>query len=101
VTETALLRWIIALPALGVLFNVFVGRRATGAVKIVGPDSASFTMWLAGDAEREAIAWFDRVDYDRAPGMAASVLKADHHGSCDGLTRRYLDLVRPRFAVIS
>jgi len=37
VTETALLRWIIALPALGVLFNVFVGRRATGTVKIVGP----------------------------------------------------------------
>jgi len=37
VIETTLLRWIIALPALGVLFHVFVGRRATGAVKWVGP----------------------------------------------------------------
>ena len=37
VTESHLLRWIVALPALGVLFHVFVGRRAHGAVKIVGP----------------------------------------------------------------
>jgi len=37
VTESHLLRWIVALPALGVLFHVFVGRRATAAVKVVGP----------------------------------------------------------------
>ena len=37
VTESHLLRWIVALPALGVLFHVFVGRRATSAVKVVGP----------------------------------------------------------------
>ena len=37
VTESHLLRWIVALPALGVLFHVFVGRRATSAVKAVGP----------------------------------------------------------------
>ena len=30
------------------------------AVKLVGPDSASFTMWMAGDAEHQAIQWFDR-----------------------------------------
>ena len=30
----------------------------SAAVKLVGPDSASFTMWLAGDAEQEAIDWF-------------------------------------------
>jgi len=33
VIETTWLRWIVALPALGVLFNVFVGRRATGREK--------------------------------------------------------------------
>jgi len=37
VTETALLRWIVALPALGVVFHVFVGNRAPGTVKVVGP----------------------------------------------------------------
>jgi NADH-quinone oxidoreductase subunit L len=37
VTPTTLLRWIILLPALGVLFHVFVGGRAVGAVKLVGP----------------------------------------------------------------
>ena len=31
------LRWIVALPALGVLFHVFFGRRAPGAVKVIGP----------------------------------------------------------------
>jgi len=71
-------------------------------LKLVGPDSASFTMWLAGDAEHAAIAWFDRgADYDRAPGMRADVLKADHHGSCNGVTRRYLELVRPSWIVAS
>src|SRR5262245_7233863 len=37
VIETSLLRWIVVLPALGVLFHVFIGRRATGAVKLVAP----------------------------------------------------------------
>ncbi len=37
VIETALLRWIILLPALGVVFHVAGGRRLPGAVKIVGP----------------------------------------------------------------
>ena len=71
------------------------------AVKLVGPDSAQFTMWLAGDAEQQEIAWFDATDYDRAPGMRAKLLKGDHHGSCDGISPRYLDLVRPEVAVFS
>ena len=58
-------------------------------------------MWLAGDAEQQAIAWFDATDYDRVPGMAATVLKGDHHGSCDGLSARYLDLVRPQIVALS
>lgn len=72
------------------------------ALKLVGPDSASFTMWMAGDAEHEALDWFARgAQYDRDPGMQADVLKADHHGSCNGVTERYLDLVHPWMLVVS
>ena len=71
------------------------------AVKLIGPDSASFTMWLAGDAEHEEIAWFESAGYDRNPGMRVSVLKADHHGSCNGVTPRYLSLIRPQWVVAS
>ncbi len=71
------------------------------AVKLIGPDSASFTMWLAGDAEREEIAWFEAAGYDQNPGMLANVLKADHHGSCNGVTPRYLSLIRPQWVVSS
>jgi competence protein ComEC len=71
-------------------------------IKLVGPDSASFTMWMAGDAEHEAIDWFDHAaGYPRRPGMRVNVLKADHHGSCNGVTNRYLDLVRPALLVVS
>ncbi len=41
----------------------------SAAVKLIGPDSASFTMWLAGDAEHEEISWFQRAGYDTNPGM--------------------------------
>jgi competence protein ComEC len=71
------------------------------AVKLVAPDSARFTMWLAGDAQQQEISWFDAKDYDRSPGMRATVLKGDHHGSCDGISPRYLDLVRPELVVLS
>src|SRR5207249_7964016 len=50
VIETTWLRWIVALPALGVLFNVFVGRRATGAVKLVGPGVVGAAFVLAVSA---------------------------------------------------
>lgn len=71
-------------------------------VKIVGPDSASFTMWLAGDAEHDALLWFDRgADYDSHPGMRVDVLKADHHGSCNGVSSRYLRLTNPDWIVVS
>ena len=50
VIETTWLRWIVALPALGVLFNVFVGRRATGAVKLVGPGVVGAAFALAVSA---------------------------------------------------
>ena len=36
-TPTTALRWIVLLPAAGVFFHVFVGRRAIAAVKVVGP----------------------------------------------------------------
>jgi competence protein ComEC len=71
------------------------------ALKLVGPDSA-FTMWMAGDAEREELEWFDQVaGYARDPGMRVDVLKADHHGSCNGVSARYLELLRPSLAVVS
>jgi competence protein ComEC len=71
------------------------------ALKLVGPDSASFAMWMAGDAEREEIAWFDSVGYPRNPGMRVNVLKADHHGSCNGVTPEYLALTKPQWVVVS
>ncbi|MFN2564121.1 MAG: lamin tail domain-containing protein [Gemmatimonadaceae bacterium] len=71
-------------------------------LKLIGPDSASFTMWLAGDAEHDAVRWFDTgADYDTRPGMRVHVLKADHHGSCNGVTSRYLRLTDPDWVVIS
>jgi competence protein ComEC len=74
----------------------------SAAVKLVGPDSASFTMWLAGDAEREAIDWFvNGAHYDVNPGMHVNVLKADHHGSCNGVDDAYLGAVHPDLAVAS
>jgi competence protein ComEC len=72
----------------------------SSAVKIVAADSG-FTMWLAGDAEHEAIAWFDSTDYDRQPGMDVDVLKADHHGSCNGVTARYLAELSPARVIAS
>jgi len=74
----------------------------SAAVKLVGPDSASFTMWFAGDAEQEEIDWFlGDAHYDVNPGMRADVLKADHHGSCNGVTNAYLDAIKPRWATAS
>jgi len=73
----------------------------SAVVKLVGPDSASFTMWFAGDAEHEEINWFELARYNRNPGMSVSVLKADHHGSCNGVTPRYLSLTHPQWVVVS
>ena len=71
------------------------------AVKLVGPDSASFTMWLAGDAEQEEISWFEQAGYALNPGMRVNVMKADHHGSCNGVTQHYLSLIQPQWVVTS
>ena len=71
------------------------------AVKVIGPDSASFTMWLAGDAEHEEINWFEAIGYRLNPGMSVDILKADHHGSCNGVTRHYLELITPKWVVVS
>ncbi len=80
--------------------GVGANNRST-AVKLIGPDSASFTMWLAGDAEREEISWFENIGYNLNPGMRVNVLKADHHGSCNGVTPRYLALTQPQWIVTS
>ena len=71
-------------------------------VKLVGSDSASFSMWFAGDAEHEAIEWFDSgANYDVNPGMKVNVLKADHHGSCNGVRSRYVELLNPDWVTFS
>ncbi len=64
-------------------------------IKLVGPDSASFTMWLSGDAEHHALDWFDSTGYDVTPGMNVNVVKGNHHGSCNGINSRFLDLTTP------
>jgi competence protein ComEC len=69
-------------------------------VKLVAPDSA-LSMWLAGDAERAEIADAERAGYASDPGMRVDVLKADHHGSCNGVSARYLALTRPAWALVS
>ena len=71
-------------------------------VKLVGTDSASFTMWFAGDAERDAIGWFlGSAGYTEQPGMHVNVLKADHHGSCNGVTAAYLAALTPDTTIVS
>jgi competence protein ComEC len=70
-------------------------------VKLVGPDSASFTMWFSGDAEHGAIGWFESARYDVMPGMRVDVLKADHHGSCNGVTSWFLRTTRPKWLAVS
>jgi competence protein ComEC len=64
-------------------------------LKLVGPDSASFSMWLSGDAEHGALAYFDAAGYDVSPGMNVNVVKGNHHGSCNGVNSRFLDLTTP------
>lgn len=71
-------------------------------VKLVGPDSASFSMWFAGDAEHEEIGWFmNGAGYGASPGMKVNVLKADHHGSCNGVTSAYLSATNPDWVTAS
>lgn len=71
-------------------------------VKLVGPDSASFTMWLAGDARRSAIDWFgSAANYHANPGMRVNVLKGQEHGDCRALPQRLLDLTQPEWVTFS
>jgi competence protein ComEC len=73
----------------------------SAVVKLIGADSASFTMWLAGDAEHAEISYFSRAGYARNPGMHVDILKADHHGSCNGVSKRYLQLIHPSWVIAS
>ncbi len=74
----------------------------SAAEKLVGPDSASFTMWFAGDAEQEEIGWFlGAAGYATNPGMKVNVLKGDHHGSCNGVTNAYVNTVNPDWVTAS
>lgn len=71
-------------------------------VKLVGPDSASFTMWMAGDARHSAIEWFERdARYHVSPGMRVNVLKGQEHGDCRALPGRLLELTSPEWVTFS
>ncbi len=71
-------------------------------VKLVGPDSASFSMWFSGDAEHEAQDWFvGGANYDVFPGMRVNVVKANHHGSCNGVRTSFVEATRPDWVTFS
>jgi beta-lactamase superfamily II metal-dependent hydrolase len=71
-------------------------------VKLVGPDSASFSMWFAGDAEHEAQEWFvGGANYDVFPGMKVNVLKGNHHGSCNGVRSSFVQATDPDWVAFS
>ncbi|HEX2189587.1 MAG TPA: lamin tail domain-containing protein [Longimicrobiaceae bacterium] len=71
-------------------------------VKLVGPDSASLSMWFAGDAEHEAQDWFvGAAGYDVFPGMKVNVVKANHHGSCNGVQSSFVQATDPDWVTFS
>lgn len=71
-------------------------------VKLVAADSSAFSMWFAGDAEQNAISWFlGKARYAAHPGMRVDVLKANHHGSCNGVTTAYLAATQPKWVAAS
>jgi beta-lactamase superfamily II metal-dependent hydrolase/PKD repeat protein len=69
-------------------------------VKLVAPDSASFTMWFAGDAEQAANEWYEtNAKYHLAPGMDVSVLKGQTHGACHSINNHYLQTTNPQWVL--
>lgn len=71
-------------------------------VKLVGTDSSGFSMWLAGDSERDALQWMAGAAlYGRGPGMDVDVLKANHHGSCNAMDGNYLSRLTPSLVIFS
>ena len=66
VTDTELLRWIVALPAFGVLFQVVVGSRSSRALALVGPGVVAGAFVVAAVAAL------------RLPGLPADGLLRDH-----------------------
>lgn len=70
------------------------------ALKLVGPDSTSFTMLFPGDAEREQQRWM-LAEYGLVPGLDVDVVKAAHHGSCNGVSTAWLRATSPIWSVIS
>jgi NADH-quinone oxidoreductase subunit L len=88
VIETTLVRWIVALPALGVLYHVFVGRRLPRTVALVGPAvvGAAFALAIAA-AVRLAGAGAGAVLHDRMYGwIVAGPFRADAAFRLDALS---------------
>jgi len=73
--------------------NVEHNDRSVGLVLEFGDFSAFFS----GDSERYELDWW--VARDLVPDV--TLLKAPHHGSVNGFTRRFLDRAQPEIVVIS
>lgn len=56
------------------------------------------SLLLTGDVEKEAETV---LRYDHAGSLRADVLKVPHHGGASSSTPKFLDLVRPRVALVS
>lgn len=69
-------------------------------VKLVGPDSASFTMWLSGDAGHEALEFYVST-YATEPGLNVRVMKGNMHGDCRGSLRSFLERADPTWTTWS
>jgi competence protein ComEC len=69
-------------------------------VKLVGPDSASFAMWLSGDAQHDALRFYESA-YATNPGLAVRVVKGNMHGSCRGALRSFLQATGPAWTTFS
>jgi len=69
-------------------------------LKLVGPDSTSFSMLFPGDGEREQLSWM-LTTYGITPGLNVDVLKAAHHGSCNGVSSAWLRGTTPIWVLMS
>jgi len=71
-------------------------------VKLVGPDSASFSMLFTSGAEQSALNWFETgAGYHINPGARVDLVQGFDHGNCTAITQRFATLTSPTWALFS